>query len=116
MVLIGRNMHRVAPVLFLWHRVGIGNYSAGENTYLPAVIQSDTTAERCIAAPLREPQGVGNGSICSPVSRCYSMCVGVVRFVTVATLSKIYLVSSAVAVSVLGLALCQLSHAGDVAA
>ena len=93
-------MHRVAPVLFLWHGAGIGNYSARENTYLPAVIQSNTTAQCCSAASLRESKGMGDGSVCSFVSRCYSMYVGVVHFVTVAGLSKIYLVNSAVDVSV----------------
>ena len=93
-------MHRVAPVLFLWQGAGIGNYSARENTYLPAVAQSDTAAECCIAAPLREQKGMGDGSICSFVSCCYSMYVGVVRFVTLTALSTIYLVNSAVDVSV----------------
>ena len=93
-------MHRVAPVLFLWHGAGIGNYSARENTYLPAIASVGTAAQCCSAASLREPKGLGDGSIRSLVSRCYSMCVGVVRFVTVAALSKIYLVNSAVDVSV----------------
>ena len=101
MVLIGLNVHRVAPVLFLWQGADIGNCSGCESPHLSGVVWASSEAEPDAAASIREPKGMGDGPICSLVSCCNSMYVGIVHFVTGATLSKGYVPCSAVAVSVL---------------